>query len=272
MVAQDTARNDGGWGHAFDCGIVTPSAFPETFRGEAPLADVCHRLLRDGFYRALEIVPILDMAGRRGVADAAQTAGVTLVSVAAIPYVLQRIRPGSSDPTVWEDSLARAMRLVDDACEMGIRLQQVTCGPDPGPEERVSARRRLVLFFQRLCEYAARRPEASLALTIEPTDRDVQLKGLIGPTAEAVEVIGTVRRSWHNIGLTLDLAHIPQVVETMEQAVETGKDFLDPAQAPRGVRNRGLVRPRRRSGSPPWILIRPSSWDRRRRAGRLPAG
>lgn len=40
-------------------------------------------------------------------------------------------------------------------------------------------------------------------------------------------MIASVRRRWPNIGLTLDLAHIPQVGESFEQAVETGKAYLD---------------------------------------------
>ena len=66
-----------------------------------------------------------------------------------------------------------------------------------------------------------------MTFTLEPTDRDIQTKGLIGPTAEAVEVIAAVRRRWPNLGLTLDLAHIPQVGESLEQAVETGRAYLD---------------------------------------------
>jgi sugar phosphate isomerase/epimerase len=109
-----------------------------------------------------------------------------------------------------------------------VALQQVTAGPDPGPEQRAAARRRVVEFYLRLCEYAvSRQPDRPMTFTLEPTDRDIQTKGLIGPTEEAVEVIAAVRAQWPNLGLTLDLAHIPQVGESFEQAVETGKAYLD---------------------------------------------
>jgi len=216
------------WRAWFDCGIVTPSAFPETLRGEYPVVGVCRELLRDDFHTAIEVVPIIDPLGRKHVAEMTAAAGAVLVSVAAVPYALQGIRPAADDPGVWQESLDRAKRFVDDAYEMGAPLQQVTGGPDPGPDGRAAARRRLVEFYARLCEHAiSRRPERPLSLSIEPVDRDVQLKGLIGPTEEAVEVVEAVRRRWPNVGLTLDLSHILELGESPEQAVAIGKDYLD---------------------------------------------
>jgi sugar phosphate isomerase/epimerase len=216
------------WRRFFDCGVLVVGSYPDGIRGEYPILEACRKIFRDDFFTAAEIVPPADPLARRHLVEEARAAGVTLVVAAALSYFQQGIRPASADPAVWERSLEGAKRIVDECVEMGVGLQQVTAGPDPGPDDRAAARSRLVEFYVRLCGYAAARyPDHPLAFTLEPTDRDVQIRGLIGPTEEAVEVIAAVRRHWPNMGLTLDLAHIPQVGETFEQAVDTGKAYLD---------------------------------------------
>jgi len=216
------------WRRFFDCGVLVVGSYPDGWRGEYPLVEACRKIFRDDFFTVAEIVPPVDPLARKHVVEEARAAGVTLVVAAALSYFQQGIRPAEAERVVWEQSLDKAKRLVDVCAEMGVGLQQVTAGSDPGPENRPAARRRLVEFYSRLCEYAvALQPDRPLAFTLEPTDREIQIKGLIGPTEEAIEVIAAVRRQWPNMGLTLDLAHIPQVGESFEQAVEAGKAYLD---------------------------------------------
>ena len=192
------------------------------------MLEACRKIFRDDLFSVAEIVPPIDPLARTHLVEEARTAGVTLVVAAALSYFQQGIRPAAADRALWEQSLDGAKRLVDVCIDMGVPLQQVTAGPDPGPAERPAARRRLVDFYLRLCEYAVgRQPDRPLTFTLEPTDREIQIKGLIGPTEEAVDVIAAVRRQWPNIGLTLDMAHIPQVGESLEQAVEIGQAYLD---------------------------------------------
>jgi len=216
------------WRRFFDCGVLVVGSYPEGLRGEYPLVEACRKIFLDDFFTAAEIVPPVDPLARRHVVEEARAAGVTLAIAAALSYFQQGIRPAAADPSVWEESLEKAKRLIDVCMEMGVGLQQVTAGLDSEPEDRPGARRRLVDFYLRLCEYAVRRqPDHPLTFTLEPTDREIQTKGLIGPTEDAVEVIGAVRDVWPNMGLTLDMAHIPQVEETFEQAVDIGKAYLD---------------------------------------------
>jgi sugar phosphate isomerase/epimerase len=216
------------WRRFFDCGVLVVGSYPEGIRGEYPMLEACRKILRDDFFTVAEIVPPVDPLARTHLVDEARTAGVTLVVAAALSYLHQGIRPAAGDRALWERSLEGAKRLVDVCIDMGVTLQQVTAGPDPGPDERPAARRRLVDFYLRLCEYAVgRQPDRPLTFTLEPTDREIQIKGLVGPTEEAVEVVSSVRSQWPNLGLTLDMAHIPQVGESLEQAVETGKAYLD---------------------------------------------
>lgn len=216
------------WRRFFDCGVLVVGSYPDGWRGEYPMIEACRKIFRDDFFTVAETVPPVDHLARTHVVEEARASGVTLVVAAALSYFQQGIRPAAAEQASWEQSLEKAKRLVDVCIEMGVGLQQVTAGPDPGPEHRTAASRRLVDFYLRLCEYAVeRQPNRPMTFTLEPTDRDIQTKGLIGPTEEAIEVIASVRRQWPNIGLTLDLAHIPQVGESFEQAVETGKAYLD---------------------------------------------
>jgi sugar phosphate isomerase/epimerase len=216
------------WRRFFDCGVLVVGSYPEGIRGEYPMLEACRKIFRDDFFTAAEIVPPLDPLARTHLVEEARSAGVVLAVAAALSYFQQGIRPAAADRALWEQSLEGAKRLVDVCIDMRVGLQQVTAGSDPGPDERPAARRRLVDFYLRLCEYAVeRQPDRPLKFTLEPTDREIQIKGLIGPTEEAIAVIESVRRQWPNMGLTLDMAHIPQVGESLEQAVETGKAYLD---------------------------------------------
>jgi len=57
-------------------------------------------------------------------------------------------------------------------------------------------------------------------------DREIHRKGLIGPISEAVEVAKKVKAQCLNFGLTLDLSHLPQLGEKIEDAVPITKGFL----------------------------------------------
>lgn len=63
-------------------------------------------------------------------------------------------------------------------------------------------------------------------LSLETFDREIDKKLPIGPTVEAKEVAQRVRKKWKNLGLTIDLSHIPLIGESIEEALTTAKDYL----------------------------------------------
>ena len=75
-----------------------------------------------------------------------------------------------------------------------------------------------------LAEYAKEEPEVKI--TLENMDRDVDKKFLTGPTEESVSLIKNVRKEFSNVGLTLDLAHLPLLNEDPSAAAKEAKSVV----------------------------------------------
>lgn len=65
-------------------------------------------------------------------------------------------------------------------------------------------------------------------LTLEPTDRDVDKYFLYGSMAETCETIRNIRNAgMSNMGILLDMGHIPIMHETLQSATSTGGELLE---------------------------------------------
>ncbi len=106
-------------------------------------------------------------------------------------------------------------RELDQALQAGARKIVMGSGPD-FPDEREHALQRLEAFVCAALDHIG--PEASLV--IEPTDRELDKRFLLGPLRETVALVRAVRaRGHHNMGILLDMGHIPLLGETIEGAV-----------------------------------------------------
>jgi len=61
---------------------------------------------------------------------------------------------------------------------------------------------------------------------LEPFDTTVDKKFLYGPTAECVELIESLKPDIDNLGIELDMAHVPLMNESFEQAIRTVAPYL----------------------------------------------
>jgi len=121
----------------------------------------------------------------------------------------------SPDPARRAAALALARRHLDAARQYGARLITFVSGADPGPADRA---RHCDAFADFLAAIAAE--AAPLPVAVEPMDRDVDKRALVGPTAEAAAVIDQAqRRSDGDLGLLVDMAHVPLLGETFAAAL-----------------------------------------------------
>ena len=66
-----------------------------------------------------------------------------------------------------------------------------------------------------------------MQVLIEPFDRSIGKGFLIGPTAEAAEVVERVQQEGvNNVGLMLDMGHIPLLEEDIHRAFEISAPYL----------------------------------------------
>ena len=79
-------------------------------------------------------------------------------------------------------------------------------------------------FLRWLC--GKLKPHA-MSFQLEPFDTTVDKKFLYGPTTACVKLIESLRPEVDNLGIELDMAHVPLMGESFEQAIRTTAPFLE---------------------------------------------
>jgi sugar phosphate isomerase/epimerase len=126
--------------------------------------------------------------------------------------------PEKADRIYAYDTL---MREVEYAMAVGSKKIVFASGRDL-PEDRSGAKERLA----ELIALVSRQLPRDVVLALEPTDRDIDKHFLLGPLDETVDFIKKVRRFVPNLGLLLDMCHVPLMHETLESAMEKVDDTL----------------------------------------------
>ena len=123
----------------------------------------------------------------------------------------------SDDPAVREHAWEEMRRHLDHAGEAESPLFIVTGCADRGEDMRDELKKRYAEFFLRLCRDAEQYP---VRILLEPIERHRFKRLIFGPTAECAAFIREMRADGAaNSGLMMDIAHLPLMDETMEQAV-----------------------------------------------------
>jgi len=201
-------------------GIVHYALFPASGTGEWDPTGSLEMVLDDDVFGAVEITWIKSGEVRRRAAKILADSGKQVMFSGGPPLLNSRLSLCSLDSTGRMQAVDFAKSLVDMAYELGARNLLISSGPDPGEVLRDPA----VLSFQRsledICLYAAEQnPDRPLVICLEPFDRAVQFRQLIGGTRLAAEVVRQVRNAVPNCGITLDMSHVAQLGEQLSDAV-----------------------------------------------------
>ncbi len=206
------------WAGTMDLGVVHALAFPECRGGEGPVIETLNRIVDDADFGAVEIAPVRDPAIRERARALLSWSGLQVVYLPILPMLFDGIEIASDDPERRDVARQRLHDLIDEAISFDSTLAMIGTPPDPGPDRRSPVVERLVEDIQELCDYAdSQFTNRRLHITLEPFDRDIEKKRLIGPTIEAAALADTVDRE--NFGLTVDLSHLPLLGETSAQAI-----------------------------------------------------
>ena len=131
--------------------------------------------------------------------------------------------PTSKNKADRDRAYSALMREIGYALDLNSKKIIFAGGPDD-PTDREGAKERLLELVLKVGEQLPRDVE----LSFEPTDRDLDKHFLFGPLDETVEFIKRVRSNgFERIGLLIDMCHVPIIYETLESAIEKGKDVLN---------------------------------------------
>lgn len=91
------------------------------------------------------------------------------------------------------------------------------------PDDREAAKIRFGQFCRWFCLELKRRGMDAL---LEPFDRTIDKKFLLGPVVECIELIRSLEPNIDNLKIELDMAHIPLMGESFPQAIRNASPYL----------------------------------------------
>jgi len=218
------------WFGYLHLGLVHFNAYPKCLKGEGPIRETIQRVAEDDFFTAIDITWIKSDEVRREVQNILKTSHMEIIFSAGPPIGITNINPNALDENERKKAVGFMKPLIDQAYFLNAKLFPLVTGPDPGRAYREKARDQLTKSMAELCAYAQRKGETNgytLMIELEPSDREIDRKALIGPTAEAVEIAKSVQKMGHeNFGLNVDGAHLLLMGETPEYALKTAAGYI----------------------------------------------
>lgn len=202
-------------------GTVHFMLFPACAGGAGPIVDTFSRLALDADLEVVEVGPVDDRAVRLDLAQIAHAGRLDLVSCAQVRMLHQQIDLGALDETVRQNALRHLLADLDRAVELGASTLTLISGADPGPTDRSQALARLARSLQELCDRAA---AAHIQILLEPLDREIDRKALLGPTADAVELYRQV--GCRNFGLLIDHSYLGLLNERPVRSLPLARECL----------------------------------------------
>jgi sugar phosphate isomerase/epimerase len=200
--------------------VVVSQAFPGLFESQLPI--VVRRIVGELGFRAIEIVSIADAQVREEVRTVLESVEATAIVLGGLPLLKAGLNL-SSDGDERAQAVAFACQLADEADSFGARALLLTSGRDVDEGDRPAAQARLRDSLLQVCEYAQGRG-FELQVRLEPTDRNLRHRQLIGPTQEALAIATHIGRRVNNFDLNLDLSHLLQLGENPLEEIRRASD------------------------------------------------
>ena len=218
------------WNGLFNVGIVHPMIFPETSRGEGPILETISKIPADSFFGAIEVSWMKDAGVREQAARLLESAFLDVIYCGGPPMLNQKLNLNAFDEATRAEAISSTKKLIDEAYALGTRIIAVISGPGVEHGKKEKARALLVDSLGQLCLYADEKgKDYTLMVSLENFDQKYDKKLLIGPTKDAADVIGKVKEKYGNIGLTVDLSHLPLIHEKPKQALTVASPYLEHA-------------------------------------------
>jgi len=202
----------------FKLGVVQFMAFPNSDQNPEALLASLKTIALDADFALVELTKMPDretLAKVRSLLESAQLD----CGFAATPVILrQSLNPSATDETIRKLAVDELRRCVDEAIDLGAKTLTLMSGPFGGDE--TGELRAFIKTLDEICAYAADRSSSEpLLILVEPFDRNVDKKALIGPSSLAGELASEMMSRHRNFGLLIDLSHLPLLGETVDECL-----------------------------------------------------
>jgi len=202
----------------FKLGVVQFMAFPNSDQNPEALLASLKAIALDADFSLVEVTRMPDQETLTKVRSLLESARLDC-GFAATPVILrQGLNPSATDETVRESAVDELKKCVDEAIALGAKTLTLMSGPFSGNE--ASELRAFVKTLDEICAYAADRSSSEpLLVLVEPFDRNVDKKALVGPSSLAGELASEMMSRHRNFGLLIDLSHLPLLGETVDECL-----------------------------------------------------
>lgn len=171
---------------------------------EPRMVEIARRLVDSGYYHGMEICPLQKKESLHALRLLHESTGIPLMMWGAPLIWREQLNLSSLDSSLRERSVKRAIDLINNLVEIDGSYLGLPPGDDPGDALREDAKKALADSFARVAEVGAKYGKG---LVIEPLDRYVHKKQLIGPMRESVEWFAPIHGAHPNVYLHWDCAH-----------------------------------------------------------------
>lgn len=194
--------------------------------GEGPIMESLNAILTDCFFEIIEVSWIKDASLRRRAGELLTSSGIE-VRYGAYPRLLsQSLSLNCLDEHHRRRAVVEMCDGIDEALELGAKQFGLMSGPYEGDVTALACMNALEQSLVEICAYASRH---DVKVLLEPFDRTVDKKCLIGPVDTVREISERVAESHQNFGLIIDLSHIPLLGESPSQALRPVAKYVSHA-------------------------------------------
>lgn len=199
--------------------LLFPESFTDQCVHEETLVEVAH-----SFPEFQVIDCFLNDDPERREREIAAICGSGKKAVYNLPLfgLMEGVDPSSPNERLRKRAVELATEHVRRAKQLPTLGIVIASGTDPGEALRGAHTEAFVAFLTEVAAVAS-----PLPLMIEPFDRSVDKRLLVGPTREAVSVIETLRaRNVSNVFLMVDMGHLPLMEESFTEALRLSAPHL----------------------------------------------
>lgn len=199
-------------------GLVHFMAYPQAMAGEGEgVEQSIRQVLADEYFDCIELTRVNDPALRSRIARLVAQSGITMTYGAQPQLMRNQENLNSLDESIRQRGVQRMKSCVDEAYDMGAQGIAFLSGKyeEAHIEEHYAA---LVTSVDEICNYAA--SKGDMPVNLEVFDYDVEKCALIGPTHLAKRFAREMSAKHDNFGLMVDLSHMTQLHETMDECID----------------------------------------------------
>ncbi len=206
----------------FKIGTIHFMSYPQTMKGEGPIAETLQKILADDYFDAVEVTWVKSPDVRSQVRKMLSEAGVTVCYGAQPRLLTTGLNPNDLNEENRLKAQATLMEAIDEAEYLGAKGIAFLAGKYE-VESKEQAYQQLLKTTKALCSYAKSK---GMTVEVEVFDFDLDKKSLIGPAPYAARFAAEMRECFNNFGLLIDLSHIPQTYETSRFVIQTLKPYI----------------------------------------------